>query len=103
MNKFQLIIALVNPGFSDIIMDAAREQGAKGGTIINARGTGNKEIEKKYGVIITPDKEMIMILVNERIVDDVLSAIYRVAGLASDGQGIAFTIPVDDVTGLKFD
>jgi len=103
MNKFQLIIALINPGFSDLVMNAAREQGARGGTIIHARGTGNKEIEKKYGVVITPDKEMIMILVSEKIVDDVLAAIYKVAGLSTDGQGIAFTIPVEDVAGLKFE
>lgn len=101
--KFEVIIALINAGFSDLVMDAAREEGARGGTIIHARGTGTKEMEKKYGIVITPEKELIMILVSEDIKDKVLSAIYKSAGLGTQGQGIAFTLPVDDVVGLKFD
>lgn len=100
--KFEVIIAFVNSGFSDLVMNAAREQGARGGTIVHARGTGTAEMEKKYNIIITPDKEMIMILVNQSIKERVLSAIYKAAGLGTDGQGIAFTLPVEDVVGLKF-
>ncbi|MCQ2792964.1 MAG: P-II family nitrogen regulator [Bacilli bacterium] len=100
MEKFKLIYAIVNSGYSEIVMDAARDEGAKGGTIIHARGTGTKEMEQKYGVIITPNKEMIMILVTEEICDKVLSAIYKVAGLGSKSQGIAFALPVDDVVGI---
>lgn len=103
MEKFELIIVMVNSGFSEVVMDAAREEGARGGTIVHARGTGNKEISKLHDIVITPDKEMILILVNNKIKDKVLSAIYKAAGLASDGQGIAFSIPVNDVVGLKFD
>jgi nitrogen regulatory protein PII len=103
MEKFELVITLVNTGFSEVVMDAAREEGAKGGTIVHARGTGTKEMEKKYGVIITPDKEMVLILVTSKIKDKVLSAIYKAAGLQTNGQGIAFSLPVNDVVGLKFD
>jgi nitrogen regulatory protein PII len=103
MEKFELVITLVNTGFSEVVMDAAREEGAKGGTIVHARGTGIKEMEKKYGVIITPDKEMVLILVTSKIKDKVLSAIYKAAGLQTNGQGIAFSLPVNDVVGLKFD
>lgn len=102
-SKFEVIIVLVNSGFADVVMNAARDEGARGGTIIHARGTGNGEIGKKYNIIITPDKEMIMILVRDDIKENVLSAIYKAAGLASPGQGIAFTLPVNDVVGLKFD
>ena len=38
--KFEVIIVLVNSGFADVVMDAAREEGARGGTIVHARGTG---------------------------------------------------------------
>lgn len=100
---YEVIIALVNQGFSETVMDAAREVGARGGTIVHARGTGNKEMEKKYGVIITPNKEMIIILVKKDIRDEVLTAIYKTAGLSTDGQGIAFALPVEAVAGLKFD
>ncbi len=103
MEKFELIITLVNSGYSEVVMSAAKEAGARGGTLLHARGTGNQEISKKYNVVITPDKEMILIVVKHSIKDAVLSAIYKAAGLATPGQGIAFSIPVNDVAGLKFD
>ncbi len=99
--KFELIVVLVNSGFSDVVMDAAREVGARGGTIIRARGTGTKDLENKYNIVITPDKEMILILAKETIRDQMLSAIYKAAGLGTDGQGIAFALPVNDVVGIK--
>lgn len=101
--KYEAIITLVNTGFADVVMDAARSEGARGGTVINARGTADKNLEKKYGVAITPDKEMVLILVDASIRDNVLSAIYKAAGLDTDGHGIAFAIPVDEVAGLKFE
>ena len=103
MDKFELVIALVNTGFTELVMDAAREAGAHGGTVVHARGTGNKEMEKRFGVVITPDKEMVLILVNKKISDKVLEAIYKQAGLQTKGQGIAFSLPVSDVVGLKFE
>ena len=99
--KFELIVVLVNSGFSEIVMDAAREVGARGGTIVRARGTGTKDMEHRYNIVITPDKEMILILVKETIRDQMLSAIYKAAGLGTDGQGIAFSLPVNDVVGIK--
>jgi nitrogen regulatory protein PII len=103
MQKFEVIITYVNIGFSDDVMDAARDAGAHGGTVIHARGTGTKDMESKYGIVITPEKEMIMILVDAEIKDKVMSSIYKSAGLGNDGQGIAFSLPVNDVVGLKFD
>ena len=99
--KFEAIIVLVNSGFSEVVMDAAREVGARGGTIVNARGTGTKDMEKRYNIIITPDKEMIIILTDVELRDQMLAAIYKAAGLGTDGQGIAFSIPVENVVGIK--
>ena len=99
--KFEVIIALVNSGFSEVVMDAAREEGARGGTIVHARGTGTKDMEKRYNIVITPDKEMVMILVSVEMRDKILSAIYKAAGLGTDGQGIAFSLPVENVVGVK--
>jgi len=99
--EYKLIITLVNLGFSQIVMNAARDVGATGGTIVHTRGTGTPEMEKKYGIVITPDKEMVMILVDKNIADKVMEAIYKAAGLGTRGQGICFAVPVDDVIGLK--
>ena len=99
----EVIVVVVNEGHSDRVMDAAREAGARGGTIAHARGSGTKDIEKKYGIVITPSKEMLYILVNENIRDNVMAAINKAAGLDTMGQGIIFSLPVDNVSGLKLD
>jgi nitrogen regulatory protein PII len=98
--NYEVVFAIVNDGFTDLVMEAARGKGAKGGTIINARGTGNKEIEKFFGVSIAPEKQIVMILVPKDIKDAVLTAIYQAAGLNSKGQGIAFSVPATDVVGI---
>ena len=103
IETFELIIVICNEGFSEIAMNAARDNGARGGTITHARGTGTKEMEKKYGIVITPQKEMLYILVNSKIRDDVMTAITKVAGNDTNAQGIIFSMPVDNVSGLKFD
>lgn len=102
MVKHEVIFALINTGFSQVAMEAAKESGARGGTIMHARGTGDKSLEKKYNIVITPDKEVLMILVESRIRDKVLASIYKAVGLGTPGQGIAFSLPVEDVVGLKF-
>lgn len=99
-SKFEMILCIVNAGFSETVMDAAREVGARGGTVIHARGTANQEAEQFFHITVQPDKEMVMIVVPADIKDNVLHAIYRSAGLKSEGQGIAFSLPVDDVVGI---
>ena len=91
--QFEVIIALINTGFAEVVMDAAREVGVRGGTIIHARGTGTKEMEKKYNIIITPDKEMVMILVNVKIRDAVLSAIYSQFAESPVNEAVIVYVP----------
>ena len=95
-SKKELIVCIINNGFSDLVMDAAKRSGAKGGTTFHARGTGNPDIEKFFGISISPEKEVILIVVDAAIKDEVVSAIYKDAGLDTKGQGIVFTLPVDD-------
>lgn len=97
---YEMIVCIVNAGFSDAVMSAAREYGAKGGTVLNARGTANPEAETFFKITIQPEKEVVMILVPSKIKDAVLKAIYEKVGLQTPGQGIAFTLPVDAAVGL---
>lgn len=97
----ELIICIVNTGFTDVVMDAARDKGARGGTVIHGRGTASKEAEEFFHISIQPDKEMVMILVPSSIKDDVLHAVYQSAGLKTAGQGIAFALPVTNVVGIS--
>ncbi|MCQ2409857.1 MAG: P-II family nitrogen regulator [Clostridia bacterium] len=103
MKKFEheLILCIVNDGFADTVMDAAKGAGARGGTILKGHGTANKEAEKFFGIAIQPEKEMVMILVPSSIKEDVLHAIYKAGGLNTPGQGIAFALPVDNVVGIS--
>lgn len=100
-NSYEMILCIVNAGFSELVMDAAKEEGARGGTVIHARGTANKEAEQFFHIAIQPDKDIVMILVPTEIKDNVLHAIYRNAGLKSEGKGIAFSLPVDEVVGIS--
>ena len=99
-NLYETIICIVNAGFSDTVMSVARECGAKGGTIIHARGSAREDAEAKFGITIEPEKEIVLILVKKEIKDAILHAIYKNVGLNSPGQGIAFSLPVDDVIGI---
>ena len=98
--QHEVIMCIVNAGYSDAVMDAAREFGARGGTVIHARGTANIEAEKLFNIAIQPEKEIVMILVESGIRDDILHALYQNVGLKSEGKGIAFCLPVEQVVGL---
>ena len=99
--KFELIMCIINAGFSDAVMDAARSCGARGGTVIHARGTARQEVETRFNISIHPEKEVVLILASNKIKDDILHAIYQEVGLNSPGQGIAFSMPVDEVVGIN--
>ena len=99
--KYEMIVCIVNTGFSDVVMSAAREYGAKGGTVFSARGTANQEAETFFKISIQPEKEVVLILVPAKLKDDILHALYGQVGLNTPGQGIALTMPVDSAGGLS--
>ena len=100
MKKYEAVFVIVNAGFSDAVMESARESGVTGGTVLNARGTANPQAERFFGLTIEPNKDMIMILIDSEIKEKVLHNLYRDVGLKTACQGIAFTLPVNDVVGL---
>ena len=100
MSEYVVIFSIVNEGFSDSVMTAAREAGAKGGTVIDARGTANAEAKALFDIEISGEKEIVVILVKEELKDGILKAINKEVGLNKPGQGIVFSMPVDSVVGL---
>ncbi len=97
---YKCILAIVNNGFSEEAMEAARACGAKGGTVLHGRGTISKEAEKIFNITIQPEKEIVMILAKSEEIDGILKGLYHAIGTSTDAQGIAFAIPVDEVVGL---
>lgn len=98
--KYELVICIVNAGHSQTVMDAATKAGAKGGTVIRGRGTADPEAEQFFNLAISPDKEILLILVDRELKDAILTALHHEAGLDKDSQGIAFSLPVDEAVGL---
>ncbi len=96
--NYELVVCIVNAGFSTNVMEAARSAGAKGGTILRARGSANPESEEFFNITIQPDKETLLILVPTSIKDDVVKAVYKECGPATDAQGITFSLPVNRTT-----
>ena len=99
-NDHEVIFAIVNSGFAEDVMDIAREQGVRGGTILNARGVVKEEAAAFFGITLHQDKEILMMVVEKSIRDNVLNAIYKQMGMAKKAKGIAFSLPVSDVAGL---
>lgn len=93
-----LISVILNKGYADDAMAAARRAGAGGGTVINARGTAREDDEKFFGVHIVPEKEMLLIVVEHEKKAAVLDAIRELRCLSQPGSGIAFCSGVDDFT-----
>ena len=100
-HKFELVVCRVNAGFAQNVMAAARKAGARGGTILRARGSANPEAEEFFNITIQPDKEVLMILSSADAKDNIIRAIYNDSGLTTEGQGIAFSLPVERTTTLK--
>ena len=98
---YELIMAIVNKGSTDLVMNAARKAGGKGGTITTARGTGNPEEAKFYGIAIQPDKEIVFIVVTADVKDKVMKQIYDEVGLSKQGQGIILSLPILDAVGMN--
>lgn len=99
-HQFNLIITIINRGFADDVMDAARAAGAEGGTVVYARGVGIHETEMFFGIAIQPEKEMVLILTQKDKSADIMMAICEQAGLSKEGKGVSFSLPVDDVIGI---
>ena len=99
-NHHEVIFAIVNSGYADEAMAVARENGARGGTIINARGVAGKEAAAFFGITFHEEKEILMLVVEKDRRDGVLNALYREMGMGKKARGIAFSLPVSDVAGL---
>ncbi len=91
-----VITAIVNKGYADDVMAAARYAGAGGGTVVNARGTARENDERFFGMHIVPEKEMLIIVVPSDKKDAVMKAIKELKCLKEPGMGIAYSSPAED-------
>jgi nitrogen regulatory protein PII len=97
---YHLIITIVNSGFLDQVMSAAKKAGAIGGTVVHARGLGSKEAQKYLGITIQPEKDLVMILTPKDKKLAIMESIMHEVGLNTAGTGICFSLPVDSAIGV---
>ena len=101
-SDFELILAICEKGYTEVVMDAAREAGAGGGTTIKAKGTGAKHAEKFFGISIAEEKEIIMIVSDVARKKDIMRAIMQKAGIDSEAHTLVMSLPVSHTAGFRF-
>ncbi len=97
----ELIIVILNEGHADTVMDAAREAGATGGTVLHAKGTAPKDAQGFFGVSIAEEKDVIYILAPEKKKSDIMKAINEKCGVGTEVGAISFSLPVSEVAGIR--
>ena len=99
-NKHTLVIAIVDRGFSDDVMVAARAAGAGGGTVIHSRGIENEDATGFWGLSVQEEKELVLILAEAENKVDIMRAISEKCGMHSEAKGLVLSLPIDAVMGI---
>lgn|SRR5690554_4411534 len=98
--EYKLIITIVERGNGEEVVDAAQKAGAKGATIINARGSGVHETKKVFNIEIEPEKEVVLVLAKANLTNKIKDTISEELELDKPGHGIVFILNVSDTYGL---
>ena len=99
--EYELLIVISNYGYNNLVMEAAREAGAGGGTVVHARGTGRERAEKFFGVTLAEEKELTFIVTRTEKKNEIMKAIMEKAGMESKAKSILFSLPVTETAGLR--
>ncbi|HHX00516.1 MAG TPA: P-II family nitrogen regulator [Acholeplasmataceae bacterium] len=100
--KYELIIIISNQGHTDKIMETAKENGARGGTVIHGRSATNEEAVKFFGIKIQPEKELLLIVTTKDKKTNIMKAVSDKHGLSTDTKALCFSVPVSDIVGFNF-
>lgn len=96
----EMIVAMINRGYSDFVIDASRDAGATGATVLYGRSSIKKDDDFLNGVPIQAEKEIILILVKKSLRKKVMQEISHRTHLQEKGNGVCFCLPVSSVMGL---
>ena len=97
---YSAIMTVVDRGRGDDVVDASKVAGARGATIIHARGSGIHETEMLFAMQIEPEKDVVIIMAKNEICDDIISSIRSKLNIDEPGTGIIFTLGVSAAYGL---
>ncbi len=96
-----LITAIVNQGYSEEVMNAARSAGARGGTVIHSRRIMDEKATATVGLGLQEEREMILIVADEEHKLQIMQAIGEQWGVHSEAKGVVLSLPIDNVIGLQ--
>ncbi|MGM0824292.1 MAG: P-II family nitrogen regulator [Pseudomonadota bacterium] len=101
--RFKLIVAMVEDDLTDVILQAARQAGATGSTVVNnARGEGLNKARGIFGMEITAQRDMLLFLAEAHRSQQIFQAIARAGEFdETPGTGIAFQLDVEDAVGVQ--
>jgi nitrogen regulatory protein PII len=97
---YNAIFTIVDKGKAESVIEAAEKAGSKGGTIINARGSGIHETSKVFSMEIEPEKEIVLILSETQLTDAITLSIKENLQIEEPGNGIIFVLDVDETYGI---
>lgn len=97
----ELILSVINQGYSEELMDAARKAGAMGGTVLHARHVGEHEAAKFLGITLQEEKEIVAIVAKKEQKIEIMKAINQSCGITTEARGVVVSLPVDGVMGLS--
>ncbi len=97
---YKAIFTVVEKGKAEEVIETATAAGSRGGTIINARGSGIHETSTLFSMTIEPEKEIVMILAKEEATEAIASAIRENLQIDEPGNGIMFILDVNNTYGL---
>ena len=99
-DMYSLVVAIVNHGYSEEVVEIAEEMGASGGTIFFGRGSSSRSKVSILGVPVDPQKELVYIVVKRDFTSRILRKITEACKLDDPHGGLAFSMPLDEVSGL---
>ena len=99
--KFSVIAATVNLGYSEEVMNAARNAGARGGTVFHNNCIINEEALSLWGNDFNEEKETVLIIANNEKKLDIMKSITNSCGMATEAKGIVFSLPIDNIMGIN--
>ncbi len=98
--KYEAVFVIVENGKGDFVVEAAQKAGAKGATIVHGRGSGIHETDNIFGLVIEPEKEIVIMLIKREDVDRVTKSVREAIDIEKPGQGIMFIMDVNRTAGI---
>lgn len=98
---YVVIWVSVASGYSDEVIDAARDAGAKGGTVLRGRQRNSERMSQHLGISMQEERDFVMMVIPREKKGEIMSAISSSCGLKSEARGVIVSLPVDEVIGLE--